>query len=113
MTIEEIIEKGMNGGYVPEGGIQKEWNPQTEEVDKCADVNIYEAVLDPNFWKSVGKVEGWDKYVCSQCGKNLQEKGCTSTGKHLYTTSPLKYHMHAMIDHIIKGGTIEGYIESL
>lgn len=90
MTIQEFIEKA---GYDP-----------VEIFNKNKKFEIF---LDPLAWQAVGKVEGWGKssYPEFTYGKN---HSMTSS-----TTKNYRWRMHAMIDALIAGKTLEEYIESL
>jgi len=98
MTINEIICKAMDGGYIPEGGIQKEWNPKIEKIQDCADLNISDCVLDPKFWIAVGKELDWTHSEIGQIGNYVED---------------WKIKMHQMIDHLIEGKSIEDFISTL
>ena len=93
MTIKEFIEKAIEGGYDIKRALvvnkDDEYNPiSMQSSDKM--------FLDPKAWEAVGKVEGWNKY---------DEKE--------YFAPEYRNKMHQMIDHLVEGGTIESYIETL
>jgi hypothetical protein len=123
MTIQEAIKKSIEGGWKQyaldkfgEYTFLKVWQPTSieyrYEVIREDGVNDYisipeeeHIVLDPSFWQALGKVEGWGT-----------EKDTEYIRKHAGNFVPMlawKLRMHAMIDHLIKGGTIESYIETL
>jgi len=108
MHLKEFIEKAIEGGwnkYEPTSGIKnisfdrkdKTFMLCDKDNHKCTDPYSYaELVLDPKSWEAVGKVEGWNKY---------DEKE--------YFAPEYRNKMHQMIDHLVEGGTIESYIETL
>lgn len=55
MTIQQFIEKAIEGG----------WKPDNAERESYSGTHKYLFVagvmLDPLAWQAVGKVEGWDK----------------------------------------------------
>jgi hypothetical protein len=108
MTEQEIICKAMNGGYIPEGGIKKEWNPEIENIQDCADLNISDCVLDPKFWIAVGKEEKWEEKlrVATLCD-NCKFAGITEAKPEW------QHKMHQMIDHLVAGKSIEDFISTL
>ena len=77
MTIQDLIEKAIQGGY--------------DKKQRLTPLGILkpleQLVLDPKFWKAVGKME-----------KSFYE----------YTDN-----MHHMISYLIKGGNLEDYIKTL
>ena len=117
MTIKEIIEKGIEGGYLKEknpklfGGLEILYGEETNnwsigwknKEEDCNDgMSIHKLVLDPKFWESYGKVEGWEDSVVF----NTNGESKKSINQH-------SRKMHKMIDHLCNGGTIESYIETL
>lgn len=137
MTIEEIIQKAIEGG----------WNP-TEEKDYTINTkpdgvwtahfydkdypeegtNQYEIqymVLDPKFWEAVGKVEGWKEMVCEVGNsggyesddyytewREASENECDDEDV-LETRKGWEHKMHDMIDALCSGQSIEDFIKSL
>ena len=93
MEKKEFIENAIEGGYDIKRALvvnkDDEYNPiSMQSSDKM--------FLDPKAWEAVGKVEGWNKY---------DEKE--------YFAPEYRNKMHQMIDHLVEGGTIESYIETL
>ena len=86
MTIKQAIQKARANGF-------KREEEHLEETSYGADYNIEAVVLDPNFWKALGKAEGWN-------------------GREFFS-GQYKRKMHKMIDHLIEGKTIEDYFKTL
>ena len=62
MTINEAIQKAVKGGYDGERStITLASTFDTEGKDFFAH-SIHKALLDPEFWKALGKARGWYKY---------------------------------------------------
>ena len=120
MEIQEIIESAIKGGWSPFGigiNLKKEGWGHKEVVANFFYQSPY--LLDKNFWEAAGKDKGWyrkEKY-CPICMIKKQYRTCkicsTYTFKMIDTKNLYEFKMHAMIDHIIEGGTAESYIKSL
>lgn len=125
MTIKEFIEKAIEGGWREDemnGDFIKVWEPDAlnyrvefKREDGmfdyfCISTRPEVTLLDPKAWKAVGKVEGWED-------KFYAEAKADNSGAYTANSSQWKseanWHMHQMIDHIIEGGTVESYIETL
>lgn len=120
MTIKQFIEKAIEGGWEetvfhPHGKkpINVDWGTGRHKNDlyACGEgfwdnpikINIDGIFLDPKSWQAVGKVEGWDN------GKHIDK-----TYKNAPPTMSMwQWKMHAMIDALIDGKTIEEFIETL
>jgi len=84
MTIQAFIENAVQGG-IPR--------------DAVDGVNVYELLLNPELWKAVGKVEGWNVH---------------DNSRNLYEAKPhWLYLQHRMIDALAEGKTLEQYLETL
>jgi hypothetical protein len=96
MTLQTFIEKAMEGGW--------EWIsiPYTAEqilsdYDFCLEVEL----LDPSIWQAVGKAERWFiGEICDGYGNCNDDSEWT-------------HKMHAMVQALIDGKTIEQFIETL
>ena len=89
MTIEQVIQKAIEGGY------ERTKRNYTRELGRF---HVCEIVLDPLFWQALGKSMGWN-------GVN-----------HLAPEMPTwrwREYLHDFLDHIADGGTIESYFEQL
>lgn len=112
MTITQFIEKAEEGGWDVE-------RADVAALNGAPVASIERAILDPEAWKAVGKVEGWGitDNKCNGCGYGgihgwlisnpVQCPECR-TSRAEYTD-----HMHRMIDALAEGKTIEQFIETL
>ena len=90
MNTKKFIEKAIEGG----ANLDKHLFALYAIGDDYIPASVF---LDPKAWEAVGKVEGW------------------------WIDNPANFHanyewelkMHQMIDHLISGGTIESYLETL
>ena len=89
MTEKQFIEKAIEGGY-PTGQVE---NAYSEIMG--AGILIERLLLDPFFWKAVGKVEAWKSDIDDRLFVEWHSK------------------MHGMIDALIEGKTIEDYLKTL
>jgi len=120
MTIKEFIKKAIEGGYLKEknpklfGGLEILSGEETDnwsigwknKEENCNDgMGIHKLVLDPKAWEAVGKVDGWKKIDTVICGIKKVEIETNENG--------YEQRMHEMIDHLIKGGSIETYLKTL
>lgn len=99
MTPKQFIEKAIEGAWKPRGiefGISKGGWASLESMMNL--VPIEEIVLDPKAWEAVGRVEGWSQEELSI---------------HNYFSFQWRENMHAMIDALIEGKSIEEYLETL
>lgn len=106
MTIEQLIEKAIAGGWKYLGMNGKHSLALALED---AEKQNFTFLLDPEFWKAVGKVE-WDgKFSCPHWESEL-------VGERSFKMVEMphwKYYMHAMIDALAEGKTIEEFIATL
>lgn len=91
MTIQQFIEKAIEGGY---DGYPK---PFCVECGNYQTIKGGDLFLDPKAWQAVGKVEGWNKNIHSGTG-HFQD---------------YKWYMHRLIDHLCEGKDIESFIATL
>lgn len=107
MTINEFIEKSIEGGYTVEAGEFVEYN---------------DIFLDPLAWKAVGKVKGWsDMGQCIKCHKYARRylnKGfaiseeCAHCGEKEKCKS-WEYYFIRLPQALIDGKTLTEYISTL
>lgn len=110
MKIEIAIEKAIEIGY----------DPKRERLDGCgcveftgeAPVKIHQTLLDPNFWKALGKSEGWEftKQFC-KCGCNGNNCSLRHCDENCHLLNkPIKdwkVAMHKFIDNLAQGQDLE------
>lgn len=110
MTIQEAIEKAIEGGWKhPFTGLPA-FRAPTEEWLKENWRKYAHIFLDPLFWQSLGKAMGWG-WRCSYCNGHFdKEKGHNDGGK-LYPEANKKWHR--FIDHLAEGKDAESFFETL
>lgn len=103
--MEKAIKKAKEVGY-------KDWTLSNVGII-CK--NTHEIILDPLFWKALGKQQGWDeKYCTSGCGceypngSGAHERDCVWAGKNEW-----KENMHSFIDHVAEGGLVETFFDDI
>ncbi len=99
MTIQQFIEKAIEGG----------WDVSRADVRIRGDIHdaSYErALLDPEAWKAVGKVEGWKPFSDMEDAIMFQRGVVLPLDRWLW-------NMHRMLDALAEGKTIEQYLETL
>ena len=124
MTIEDFVEKAIQGG----------WDSKNEWGSSPHDIPIERILLDPLAWQSVGKVKGWECRECGGAGQfvigenRVSHDMALDAGEpamegmfHSYEYAPCEScwvpqwleSMHRMIDALAEGGTIESFLETL
>lgn len=112
MTIKQSIGKAIKGGWNDEfvfGSVLYDGRISLDPLDTLDELQhpsrlkrlrkvltLEEVVLDPEFWKAVGKVEGWGDF----------------RGKTDEIDAPLA-KMLGMVDELWQGKTIEEYLATL
>lgn len=90
----EALVDAINGGY--------EWGKRRDLMAGVSAIQAL-ALLDPDFWKCLGKTRGWElKYF--KCG--------VSCG-NMIPAGDWKANMHGLIDALAQGETIESYLSSI
>lgn len=110
MTIKEFVEKAKAGGWtfndvlfggnLPDEFIEWLQEPGQAEIA----FHLKSIFLDIKAWEAVGKVDGWGAMHFCDDSDSCGNSGCYPVYRD---------KMHSMIDHLIEGGTIETYIETL
>ena len=119
MTIKEFIEAAIEGGWKYKGKHQEiylcEEQPEEGEGDTRLGIrsNIYAIVLDPEAWRAVGKVKGWDKTYCAMCGQQKPHSKKSECGVQWGRMEESIHYMHLMVDSLRDDRTIEEFIETL
>lgn len=119
MTVKEIIEKAVYGGYEPfktfsmqEGG---DFEIRGDEFNVAvlkggfASRNIYNMFLDPLFWAAVGKVEGWDKEEAIRA----EYYNRNSEQIEYIDLEGSEWRMHQMMNAFLVGKTLEQFLATL
>lgn len=96
--MKNAIQKAILGGYKGYPGV--EFVVADGETFKFGgEVNEHRVLLDPEFWRCLGKQQGW---IGKQQGWRV--------------TKPLdiwEYHMHRFVDHLANGGTADEFFKDL
>ena len=113
MTIKDIIKKGIKGGYLD--GVNDILVDDFIEI--ALDKNGYflnYLLLQPKFWKAVGKVEGWECHQCEKCKRTLAEyhNGCVCCGNKMLLKVGI-HKMHQMINALAEGKSVSDFLETL
>lgn len=89
MTLHQAIERGIEGG----------WHPTYRTLPHLSKfATDKEVLLDPSFWRALSKAEGWE--------------GDTSI-MHDDVQVQWVLKMHALVDHLCEGKSIESFFEKL
>lgn len=94
MIIKEVITKAKEYGYF--------WDSSCEYV--CPESHF----MNPDFWEALGKALGWEKQD-NISKKNIEKSGGYWSPKNAYYA----HHFHKFIDHVIDGGSIESFFDTL
>jgi hypothetical protein len=119
MTIQNFIEKAIEGGWKPSEAHSSDVTVLRDgivftDLDKgVLSMALEQVFLDPEAWKAVGRVQGWDVEV-NKTGEThddyllMDDHSWVSSGRK-------KWHhkMHAMIDALAEGKSIEDFINTL
>lgn len=111
MTIKTFIEKAIEGGY--------EWTDKPLPYPLVLKLKVFRAsfkgaakeritnraLLNPDAWRAVGKVEGWE----AKCSF----KPNSAVGDLTECHDGWLLNMHRMIDALAEGKTTEQYLETL
>lgn len=76
-----------------------------------------QVLLDPLFWQSLAKAEGWDGYQCLGCGyRHFSQIGFSECCQHWIsakTQERWKYEWHRFVDHLAEGKPIDVFFNHL
>lgn len=125
MTLQHAIESAIKGGWNKERARVVEIDTRDRHEGMATSMlSTDRALLDPSFWRALGKSEGWadDMFPRRDCGRVFRGKPCSLLNKCSgcgkgYGNYKRKenwiYHMHSLIDCIAEGGTLESFFEKL
>lgn len=125
MTIKQFIEKAIEGGATFQG-VDYSKHSLTVDNRRCgvwaekdgqrSFIEVLHAVLRPSVWKAVGSAEGWKGFRRNAGDATWALYDWESDADSLVDMSGIpewQWKMHAMIDHLCNGGTVESYLETL
>lgn len=134
--MEQAIKKAIKGGWKPEQLDFKRIDT-AETAEESYRISYSKSLLDPLFWQSLGKAEGWGqriyktdtgeewgKRICLHCGVDCnyqpqKESGCNHVhypeacqecSKKAVTW---KDYWHRFIDHIAEGKDVDSFFKAL
>lgn len=114
MTIKEIVQKAVDGGYVEAPThtfitANQYWVVWKDGNGSDYTIALQVYLLDPNFWQAVGRVEGWDT-VELKTQFPFMSNGKTEGYIAIETW---KNNMLAMTYALAEGKTIEQFLATL
>lgn len=65
-------------------------------------------LLDPEFWRCLGKTEGWSKNIGENKGKQL-----VKLNSHVYCADDWQSYWFLFIDHLASGGNADDFFKQL
>lgn len=105
MTIQQAIEKAIEGGYPKPGNFTGTYeSPYTSHF------------LNPLFWQSLGKSMGWEKATCEHHGNCIDGRSgihCREWEENNCIEKKWLEHWHRFIDHLAEGKDAESFFDSL
>ena len=116
MTIKQFIEKAIEGGWKKKPTFKVLSADRFKAQYISDDGGRFEEapevpLLDPLAWQAVGKVEGWTTEYTMYFVPHSKDIPPLARGHNRVSES--QYNMHAMIDALAEGKTIESFIETL
>lgn len=105
MTIEQTINKAIEGGYKDKA-----------LVDWCERAgNNAPLLIDPLFWQALGRAMGWENKHYSKTYLGNPELLINSFKRHvcIEKCTQWKYQLKLLIDHLADVGTIENFFTNL
>ena len=104
MTIEQAIEKAIEGGYK---------HPNVSNGIDISPSNLNLTLLNPLFWQALGKSMGW-KYMAYRQGRwNRYELDQQMMSDTAFSQEEWLYYWHYFIDYLAEGKSIESFFETL
>lgn len=106
MTIQQAIEKAIEGGYNPSFTGDLFWYIGY-------DSGKYRVFLDPLFWQSLGKAMGWHECRFIQCDEWGATCTCGRNENQGEAKSQWINEWHRFIDHLAEGKDAESYFREI
>lgn len=94
--MQEAIKRAIEGGY--KNQITEDFLLEQKTGDTLTKYDYALTLIDPEFWKCLGKAEGWGE----------MPSGDMWQGKNKWI-----YQWHNFIDHLAEGKDIESYFKKL
>lgn len=126
MKIETFIEKAIEGeeGNLPKHKVvrvNRYWVTLLDGNGSEYTQSLEVFLLRPETWQAVGKVEGWatqkeiEEWEPHRMGSHSDTWGCAGDDDPCFCTRPKDYiyYMHAMIDALAEGKSLEQFINTL
>lgn len=111
MTIQQAIEKAIEGGWRPIKYVDYQNKQQVSGLAFIHDIYIRQAAfLDPIFWQSLGKAMGWDETSHLESPYCWYYKGIYR--RNLWGAE-WEYNQHRFIDHLAEGKDAESFFEPI
>ncbi len=106
MTIQQTIQKAIEGGY--------NWEANNNPMN-TSDANIARTFLDPQFWQCLGKAMGWEGYNFYLDGRWAWTKDSSIKvqSKTPFVREVWLHQQHRFIDHLADGKDIESFFNPL
>lgn len=114
MTIQQAIEKAIDGGY--KNQIIDNWLTDAESGDVLENQDndlVANLFLDPLFWQSLGKAVGEDVSGGVMSVEKSSSQGFDADGRLFYHGTWGSYQMHRLVDHIAEGKGAVSFFEKL
>lgn len=105
-SIRDAADNGFDiSEFIGEGDTRESWFRYDCEHD------WERFVCRPAFWSALGKARGWGKYRNDDVSHDCDQLGCSSV-EHVASDRWQK-EWHRFINHLISGGDVESYFESI
>jgi len=100
MTLQQAIEKAIEGGYdcIDKTSYDEHYTVRGEDWVQQSDI-----LLDPLFWQALGKTQGWGNTPMDFYGSRFE----------LRKRTEIEHKQHLLLDHINEGKDIESYFAGL
>lgn len=113
MTIEQTIQKSIEGGYVGISNTYHKWDgirtfTAKEVIKKCPEVIF----LDPKFWQALGKALGWKQKYTSMI-RELRYDDVPPMRIHAPEYDEWMFWWHRFIDHLAEDKDAESFFKEL
>lgn len=119
MTVQEFVEKAIEGGWAerhfriiwkkPKVEIRLDGKVTLDEGNSMGFTTTHQILLDPEAWRAVGKVEGWEKKNPAR-GWEYEEM---SNGAIVGLLDAWECNMHSFMQALIEGKTAQQYLSTL